>query len=181
MGKKIKMLRLIFAFFFHFFLFAISHSSIIHREICVKDFSGTTAPRILKFGVNAEYDLLHYVRDNQPHDTCHFLYLFIFFLSNQIFYYRILSFYESQGLQISYTPLEWPSKIYFRTEIQNAEIYLYYLFPVFLFSISHSNVIHREIFVKDFSGTIVPRILKLGTNVGYHLLYCVKENQHAFA
>ena len=32
---------------------------------------------------------------------------------------------------------------------------------------------------KDFSGTIAPRILKFGTNVGYDLLYCVKENQHA--
>ena len=25
----------------------------------------------------------------------------------------------------------------------------------------------------------MPRILKFGTNVGYALLYCVKENQHA--
>ena len=34
---------------------------------------------------------------------------------------------------------------------------------------------------KDFSGTTVPRILKFGTNVGYDLLYCVRENQHAAA
>ena len=27
----------------------------------------------------------------------------------------------------------------------------------------------------------MPRILKFGTNVGYDLLYCVKENQHAVA
>ena len=32
-------------------------------------------------------------------------------------------------------------------------------------------------FVKDFSGTTEPRILKVGTNVGYNLLYCVRENQ----
>ena len=32
-------------------------------------------------------------------------------------------------------------------------------------------------FVKDFSGTTALRILKFGTNVGYELLYCVKENQ----
>ena len=31
-------------------------------------------------------------------------------------------------------------------------------------------------FVKDFSGTTEPRILKFGTNVGYKL-YCVRENQ----
>ena len=30
---------------------------------------------------------------------------------------------------------------------------------------------------KDFSGTTAPRSLKFGTNVGYDLLYCVKENQ----
>ena len=34
---------------------------------------------------------------------------------------------------------------------------------------------------KDFSGTTVPRILKFGTNVGYDLLYCIKENQPATA
>ena len=27
----------------------------------------------------------------------------------------------------------------------------------------------------------MPRILKFGTNVGYDLLYCVKENQHTAA
>ena len=32
-------------------------------------------------------------------------------------------------------------------------------------------------FVKDFSGTTEPRILKFGTNVGYNLLYCVREKQ----
>ena len=55
------------------------------REICVKDFSGTTAPRILKFGTNVGYDLLHCVRENQPPvrenqppDAYHFLYLSIF-------------------------------------------------------------------------------------------------------
>ena len=66
-------------------------------------------------------------------------------------------------------------------ENQNAEINFCLLFQFFYFSISHSNVIYREICVKDFSGTTVPRILKLGTNVGYDLLYRVKENQHAAA
>ena len=70
-------------------------------------------------------------------------------------------------------------QVYCGTENQDAEIYFYHLFPFFLFSISHSNVIHTEICVKDSSGTTVPRILKFGTSVGYDLLYCVKENQHA--
>ena len=32
-------------------------------------------------------------------------------------------------------------------------------------------------FVKDFSGTTVPRILKFGTIIGYDKLYCVLKNQ----
>ena len=32
-------------------------------------------------------------------------------------------------------------------------------------------------FAKDFSGTTAPRILKFGTNVGFDLLYCVRQNQ----
>ena len=92
-----------------------------------------------------------------------------FFLSNQIFCYRFLGFYESQSLKISYT-LE-SGQVYCGTENQDAEIYFYHLFPFFPFSISHSSVIHREICVKDFSGTAASRILKFGTNVGYDLLY----------
>ena len=77
-GKKVKMLRLIFVIFFSFFLFSISHSNVIHREICVKDFSGTIAPRILKFDTNVGYDLLHCVRESQPPVAYHFLDLSIF-------------------------------------------------------------------------------------------------------
>ena len=35
----------------------------------------------------------------------------------------------------------------------------------------------QEISVKDFSGTTLPRILKLGTILGHLMLYCVFENQ----
>ena len=31
--------------------------------------------------------------------------------------------------------------------------------------------------MKDFSGKTAPRILKLSTQVGYDLLFCVKQNQ----
>ena len=62
MGHKSKLLRFIFTIFF---LFSISHSNVIHREICVKDFSGTAAHRILKFGTNVGYDLLYCVRESQ--------------------------------------------------------------------------------------------------------------------
>ena len=68
-------------------------------------------------------------------------------------------------------------QVYCGKENHDAEINFCLLFACFLFSISHSNVIHREICVKDFSGTTEPRTLKFGTNVGYNLLYCVRENQ----
>ena len=51
-------------------------------------------------------------------------------------------------------------------ENQDAEFNFCLLFPFFLFSISHPNVIHMEISVKHFSGTTAPRILKFYTNVG---------------
>ena len=55
---------------------------------------------------------------------------------------------------------------------QGAEI-SFCLFLFLLFSISHSTVMNIEIFVKDFSGTTGPRILKFGTNIRYDKLYCV--------
>ena len=71
----------------------------MHREICVKDFSGTTVPRILKFGTNIGYDLSYCVRENQhPH-----AYHFPFFLSNKSFCHTFFSSYESLSLQILYT------------------------------------------------------------------------------
>ena len=66
-----------FSLLFPFLLFSISHSSVIHGEICVKDFSGVTAPRIFKFGTNVGYALLHCVRENQPPGAYHFLYMSI--------------------------------------------------------------------------------------------------------
>ena len=68
-------------------------------------------------------------------------------------------------------------QVYCEKENQDAESNYCFLFPFLLFSISHSNVIHGEICVKDFSGTTAPRILKFGTNVGYNFLYCVRQNQ----
>ena len=132
----------------------------MHREICVKDFSRTTVCRILKFGTNILHDLLHCVRDNQhpllmlikrqsassPH-AYHSLYLSIFFFfSNRMFCHRCLSSYESQTLQILYTPTE--GLCILCKENHDAEIYFAFFFPLFLFSISHLNVMHREIYFK---------------------------------
>ena len=178
-GKEIQDAEIIFCLLFPFFLFSISHSNVIHRELCVKDFSGTTAPRILKFGTNIGYDLLLCVRENQPPDSyCSFICPF-FFLSNQIFCYRFLGFYESQSLLKFCIHLE-SGQVYCGTENQDAEIFFFHLFSIFpFFHLSLQCNTYREICVKDFSETTAPRILKFGTNFGYDLLYCVKENQHA--
>ena len=50
----------------------------MQREICVKDFSGTTAPKILKFDTNLGFDLLYRVKENQHAAAYHSLYLSIF-------------------------------------------------------------------------------------------------------
>ena len=91
-------------YFYHFFPFSISHSNGIHvhREIRVKNFSGTTAPRILKFGTNVGYDL-YCVKENQHAALIIPLICPFFFLSNKTFRHRILSSYYTQDLQILYT------------------------------------------------------------------------------
>ena len=77
-GKENQDAEFNFCFLFPCLLFSIYHSNLIHREICVEDFSGITAPRILKFDTNVGYDCLHCVRENQPPDAYHFIYLSIF-------------------------------------------------------------------------------------------------------
>ena len=52
----------------------------------VKNFSGTTLLRILKFCTSFGYDKLHCVLQNQPHIAYQFLYLSIF-LSNKFFHH----------------------------------------------------------------------------------------------
>ena len=47
-------------------------------EVFVKNLSGTTLPRILKFGTNIKYDRLYCVLENQPHMAYQSLYLSIF-------------------------------------------------------------------------------------------------------
>ena len=64
-------------------------------------------------------------------------------------------------------------QVYYWKQKQDAEIYFCILFLFFTFSISHSNIMNMEIFVKDFSETAWPRILKFGTNIIYDKFYCV--------
>ena len=55
--------------------------------IFVKDFAGTSCPRIMKFGTNIMYDRLYCVLKNQPHMAYQSLYLSIFLSFQQIFHH----------------------------------------------------------------------------------------------
>ena len=99
-GKKTKMLRFIFAFFFHF---SISLSNVIHKKICVKDFSGTTSPKILKFGTNVGYVLLYRVRENQPPPIYHSLYLSFFLSLQSNFLWQISQLWKPEFSNFVYT------------------------------------------------------------------------------
>ena len=60
------------------------------------------------------------------------------------------------------------------------EVYRGYI--VFAFSVCVCVFVCKLFFfVKDFSGTTVPRILKFSTNIGYDKLYCVLKNQQHMA
>ena len=96
------MLRFIFTIFFP--IFSISHSNVIHREICVEDFSATTASRILAFGTNVGYDLLYCVKENQPPADYHSIYLSIFSLSPVNFSVTDFSAPMKDSLQILCIP-----------------------------------------------------------------------------
>ena len=78
-----------FGFFFPFSFFSITYSSVMHRKICFKYFSGTTAPRISKFGSKIGYDHLYRVWKKQHPHVYHSL-ICPFFFSNTIFCLRYL-------------------------------------------------------------------------------------------
>ena len=145
-GKENQDAEINFCLLFPFFLFSISHTNVIHRKICVKDFSGITAPRILKFSANVGYVLLHCVRENQPPDFLTFP-LFVHFSFSPI-KFSVTDFSASIRARVFKFLIHLESgQIYCGTENQDDDIYFTIFLPFFLFSISHSNVIHREICV----------------------------------
>ena len=56
--------------------------------------------------------------------------------------------------------------------------FLFFFFFVFLFVCFCFFFFFLFFSLKDFSGTIPPRILKFSTNIEYDLLDCVRENQY---
>ena len=123
------------------------YSNVIHRKICVKDFLGTTAHRILKFGTNIVYDLLYCVKENQHAPAYHSLYLSIFSFSPSKF--SATNFSSSMRARVFKFCIHIESgHIYCGTENKTAEIYFAFFF---LFPISHSSVIYIGKFVTNIS------------------------------
>ena len=100
-------------------------------EILVKDFSGTTGPRILKFGTNIKYDRLYCVLKNQPYMAYQSLYLSIF-LSFQHFFHLISLASISATVFKLYRHNE-DNQVYYCKQNQGTEIYFCLLFLFFLF------------------------------------------------
>ena len=143
----------------------------MNMETFVKDFSGTTWPRILKFGTYFKYDRLYFVVKNKPHMAYQSLYLYIF-LSFQQFFHLISSAPMSPTV-FKFCIHDEDNQMYYCKHNQGSENNFCLVFFLFFpFPFSHSKVINMETFVKDFSGSTWPRILKFGT-YKFDRLYCV--------
>ena len=105
-------------------------------------------PRILKFGTNVGDDLLYCVKENQPPAAHHSFYLPIFLSLQSNFRLKISRSAPMKDRVFKFCVLLESGQVYCGTENKTAEIYFAFFF---LFSISHSSVIHREICVKYFS------------------------------
>ena len=111
-----------------------------------------------------------------------YLYSSIFFLSikksSQIFSGPVRARVLTFCILLQRVELYFVKKKQKKKKKHDAVIYLTFLFNLFPFPICHSNVRHKEICVKDASGTIRPRIFKVCTNIGFDLLYCVRDSQY---
>ena len=106
---------------------------------------------VVKFGTNIKYDGLYCVIKNQPHMAYQSLYLSIFLSFQQFFH--LISLASISVTAFKFCIHNKDNKVNNSKQNQGAEIYFCLLFLFFIFSISQSNVVNMEIFVKDFSRT----------------------------
>ena len=107
--------------------------------------------RILKFGTNIGYDKLYCVLKNQPHMAFQSLYLSIFLSFQQFFH--LISSASMSATVFKFCIYNEDNQVYYCKQNQDAEIYFCHYFLFFFFTITRSNVMNMEIFVKHFSGT----------------------------
>ena len=103
-------------------------------RIFVKDFSGTTWPRILKSSTKLGKEQLYCVLKNQPHIAYQSLICPFFFLSNKLSVTDFLASIIDRVFKFYIHDED--NQIYYWKQNQGAEIYFCLLFPFFLFSIS---------------------------------------------
>ena len=140
----------------------------MHREICVKDFSATTAPRNLKYDTNRGYHRLYFVRENQHSRVIIPSICTFFFHSNKIYCHTFLGPYESQSFKLC-IHLQRVEK-YCVQESHGAGIYFAFIFS-FVY-LAHQCIYCIRKFMSEISRELLfitaPRNLKFGTNIAYH-------------
>ena len=90
------------------------------------DFSGTTSPRILKFGTNVGYGKLYCVKENQPPPAYHSLYLSFSFSPIKCF---VTDFLAPMRARVFKFCIHLECGQVYCGENQDAEIYFCLLFP----------------------------------------------------
>ena len=103
---------------------------------CVKDFSGTTEPRVLKFGINVGYNLFYRVRESTS--SCLSFFLFVHFSFSPI-KISVSDFTASMKAKVFKFCIHFEhGLVYCGKENQDAEInfcLLIFIFPFFHLSL----------------------------------------------
>ena len=105
-------------------------------EIFIKDFSGTTGPRILKFGTDIKYDRLYCVLKNQPYMAYQSLYLSIFHSFQHFFHLISLASISATVFKLYIHNEDKDNQVYYCKQNQGAEIYFLPSFSIFSFFLS---------------------------------------------
>ena len=126
-------------FYFAFFLlFSISHSSVIHWEICDKYFSETIACRILQSGTSVVNYLLFYVKENQIPPSLNFFIFLSLQFSNTKNFISLFSGTE-RHTKLKLSP-HMDSRLMYHVYLnQAADVYLFLYFFDFL-SLKFQNI-----------------------------------------
>ena len=117
---------------FIFFCSNVCLSVCVNFFFSVKDFSGTTAPRVLKFYTNFGYDYLCCVRENQHPHACHSFYLSIFSFFPIKFFVLDFSGTTAPSILKFCTNIGYDS-LYLVRENQHPHAYLFHYLSIFLF------------------------------------------------
>ena len=161
--------------FIFFILLSLQFSSI--KTFFVTLFSGTVRPRRLKLGTHVDSEQMYCVYWNRAAATYSSLY-FVIFLSN----FQALKFFLTL-----FSGTVRPRRLKLGTHMDSGQMYRVdqnqtaALIHPFISSFFLSTFQTLIFFVTPFSGTMRPRMLKLGTHMDSGQMYRVYQNQAAAA